>query len=152
MLGGNNRLSEFQGAILHAQWECFEEQAQRREENGRYLAERLSSIPGVYPQARTADCTRHDLPLMLEPLSYSLDPTRKKLPTAEKRRVVVETARRLVIEGVDVLKAEFPLDVATELDERVWSDACIELCPSGALRKAITIGEGRAAKALIIKG
>jgi NADH dehydrogenase/NADH:ubiquinone oxidoreductase subunit G len=31
-------------------------------------------------------------------------------------------------------------------------DACIELCPSGALRKAISIGEERADKALIIKG
>ncbi|HUT90448.1 MAG TPA: DegT/DnrJ/EryC1/StrS family aminotransferase [Thermoguttaceae bacterium] len=59
VLGGNNRLSEFQGAILHAQWERFEEQAQRREENGLYLDERLSSIPGIHPQARTADCTRH---------------------------------------------------------------------------------------------
>jgi len=59
VLGGNNRLSEFQGAILHAQWERFEEQAQRREENGLYMAERLSAVPGIHPQARTADCTRH---------------------------------------------------------------------------------------------
>ncbi len=75
-------------------------------------------------QQVAADCTRYDLPLMLEPLSYSLDPARQKLSSAEKRYVVVETARRLVIDGVDVLKAEFPLEVA---DERDWSAACTEL-------------------------
>ncbi len=80
-------------------------------------------------QQVAADCARYDLLLMLEPLSYSLDPTGKKLPAAEKRRVVVETARRLVIDGVDVLKAEFPLDAEgdAEPDERVWSEACTEL-------------------------
>jgi NADH dehydrogenase/NADH:ubiquinone oxidoreductase subunit G len=41
-----------------------------------------------------------------------------------------------------------PLDNETCKD----CDACIELCPSGALRKAISIGEERADKALIIKG
>ncbi len=65
------------------------------------------------------DCATHDIPLMLEPLSYSLNPVEKKLSSPEKRRVVVETARQLVIEGVDVLKAEFPLDVAAAPDERL---------------------------------
>jgi dTDP-4-amino-4,6-dideoxygalactose transaminase len=59
LLGGNHRLSEFQGAVLHAQWERFESQAATREENGTYLAERLAPIPGIHPQARDADCTRH---------------------------------------------------------------------------------------------
>jgi len=74
-----------------------------------------------------ADCTAQDLPLFLEPLSYSLDPSKKKLPPAELRRIVVETARRLVMPGVDVLKAEFPLDISTESDERAWAEACAEL-------------------------
>lgn len=78
-------------------------------------------------QAVAADCAAADLPLMLEPLSYPLQSGQKKLASAEKRRVVVETARRLVIPGVDVLKAEFPLDVAAEPDERCWADACAEL-------------------------
>ena len=42
-----------------------------------------------------ADCKRHDLILMLEPLSYSLDEN-KKLTSDEKRYVVAETARRLL--------------------------------------------------------
>jgi dTDP-4-amino-4,6-dideoxygalactose transaminase len=58
-LGGNYRLSEFQGALLNAQWERFESQAATREANGKYLAERLSKIPGIVPQLRGPECTRH---------------------------------------------------------------------------------------------
>ena len=58
-LGGNCRLSEFQGALLNAQWERFPSQADARERNGLALAERLALIPGIDPQTRTADCTRH---------------------------------------------------------------------------------------------
>lgn len=73
------------------------------------------------------DCRKADLPLFLEPLSYSLDPEVKKLSPQERRRVVVETARRLVVPGVDVLKAEFPLDVKAQPDEADWAQACDEL-------------------------
>ncbi|HSD85144.1 MAG TPA: hypothetical protein VLG46_14850, partial [Anaerolineae bacterium] len=44
----------------------------------------------------------------------------------EKRYVVVETARRLTPLDVDVLKAEFPLDVA-DRDEYKWMQACREI-------------------------
>ena len=71
------------------------------------------------------DCQKHDLVLMLEPLSYSLDESRK-LTSEEKRYVVVETARRLTRLNVDILKAEFPLDV-TEADPNIWKDACAEI-------------------------
>jgi tagatose-1,6-bisphosphate aldolase len=70
-------------------------------------------------------CKKHDLVLILEPLSYSLNEN-KKLSSDEKRYVVVETAKRLTPLGVDVLKAEFPLDVA-ETNQRVWSEACAEI-------------------------
>ncbi|MBN2293559.1 MAG: DegT/DnrJ/EryC1/StrS family aminotransferase [Pirellulales bacterium] len=58
-LGGNYRLGEFQGAVLNAQWDRFEDQAQTRERNGRYLDEQLAGLDGITPQVRTADCTRH---------------------------------------------------------------------------------------------
>ena len=77
------------------------------------------------------ECARHDLGLMLEPLSYSLDAARK-LSSAEKHRVVIETARRLVMPGVEVLKAEFPLDVAEEPDETRWAQACAEISSASA--------------------
>jgi tagatose 1,6-diphosphate aldolase len=71
------------------------------------------------------DCAKHDLLLMLEPLSYSLDENRK-LTSEQKRYVVVETAKRLTPLNVDILKAEFPLDL-TEKDQGTWKDACQEI-------------------------
>jgi tagatose 1,6-diphosphate aldolase len=71
------------------------------------------------------DCQKYDLVLMLEPLSYSLDEKRKLL-SDEKRALVVETARRLTPLNVDILKAEFPLDVNGD-DENNWINACREI-------------------------
>ncbi len=78
----------------------------------------------AFTAAVAADCQKHDLGLMLEPLSYPLGA--EKLSSAEKRFVAVETARRLtVIPGVDLLKAEFPL--TAESPESEWSAACAEV-------------------------
>ena len=71
------------------------------------------------------ECSKHDLVLMLEPLSYSLDEN-KKLSSEEKRYVVVETAKRLTQLNVDILKAEFPLN-GTESDQGLWKEACAEI-------------------------
>jgi tagatose 1,6-diphosphate aldolase len=73
------------------------------------------------------DCAQYDIPFFLEPLSYASDDQNKPLPPEQKRNVVIETARRLVPLGVDILKAEFPVDVNTEPDENIWRDACKEL-------------------------
>jgi tagatose-1,6-bisphosphate aldolase len=79
-------------------------------------------------QQVAAACLQAATPLFLEPLSYSLDPAQRQLPPPERCRVVVETARRLTgIEGVDVLKAEFPLDAAAAPDPAEWLIACREL-------------------------
>ena len=71
------------------------------------------------------ECHDHDLPLFLEPLSYSLDATASKETFAKDRpRVVVEIARRLSKLGPDVMKMEFPLDVEFEKDRSVWQHQC----------------------------
>ena len=72
------------------------------------------------------DCRKYDLPFFIEPLSYSLDP-HKKLNSAQKRDVVVRTAERLTSLDVDVLKAEFPLDVKQDPDEKNWAAACLDI-------------------------
>jgi len=77
-----------------------------------------------------AECIQHDLVLMLEPLSYALEEG-KKLASDEKRYVVVETARRLTPLHVDILKAEFPLDLE-EMDESKWLAACGEISAASA--------------------
>ena len=71
------------------------------------------------------ECGKYDLVLMLEPLSYSLEEN-NKLTSDEKRYVVAETARRLTPLNVDILKAEFPLDIEDH-DESKWMDACKEI-------------------------
>jgi tagatose-1,6-bisphosphate aldolase len=73
-----------------------------------------------------ADCAAVDLPLFIEPLSFSIDPSLPELAGEARRRVVVETARRLTALGGDILKAEFPYDPSVT-DEGRWGDACAEL-------------------------
>src|SRR5438552_13121003 len=59
VISGNYRLGEFQGAILNCQLDRLDEQTNRRDENGQYLDSRLSKIPGITPQRRTAQTTRN---------------------------------------------------------------------------------------------
>ena len=56
-----------------------------------------------------ADCRAADLALFVEPLSFSIVEG-EPLTGEARRRVVVETARRLTAIGGDILKAEFPYD------------------------------------------
>lgn len=64
-IGGNFRLGEFQGAVLNAQLDRLEAQTETRDANGRCLAARLARIPGLHPQRRTPDCTRHSYHLFV---------------------------------------------------------------------------------------
>ena len=89
LMSANYRLGEFQGAILNAQFDRFDEQAETREHNGRYLAEQLAQIPGVLLQARGAACTRHGYHLFL----FRLDSERLGV----EREAFIEA---LIAEGV----------------------------------------------------
>lgn len=78
------------------------------------------------------DCEKAELPLFVEPLSYSLVKG-EKLSPEERNYVVIETARRLSPLGADVLKAEFPLDASVIKDEHSWLDACKELTQASVI-------------------
>jgi dTDP-4-amino-4,6-dideoxygalactose transaminase len=65
VMSGNYRLGEFQGAVLNAQLDRLEEQTRTRDRNGQYLAARLGNIPGLHPQRRTPETTRHSYHLFL---------------------------------------------------------------------------------------
>jgi len=65
VISGNYRLGEFQGAVLNAQLDRLEQQTKMRDRNGQYLAARISSLPGIHPQARPKDCTRHSYHLFM---------------------------------------------------------------------------------------
>jgi len=73
------------------------------------------------------DCSQNEIPLFLEPITYSPYPDQKKLSSTQRRSAVVESAKRFSALGIDVLKAEFPLDIEMDTDEKVWESACAEL-------------------------
>ena len=70
VVSGNYRLGEFQGAVLNCGLERLEEQTAARDANGQYLASRLAAVPGLHPQARPVECTRHSRHLFM----LSVDP------------------------------------------------------------------------------
>jgi tagatose 1,6-diphosphate aldolase len=78
----------------------------------------------------TRECIEHDIPLILECLSYSIDPdVPKDSPdyAAMKPEIVIETARRLCPIGGDAFKAEFPAEARYEQDEVKMLGWCQEL-------------------------
>ena len=94
-------------------------------ENGK-LADELEA----FIRAVVRDCHAWDLPVFLEPMSYSLDPAAAKDSAAfaeQRAHVVIETARRLSRTGADILKMEFPLDIQFNKNDADWRDVCTRL-------------------------
>ncbi len=56
--GSNYRLTEFQAALLLAQYARFEKQSAERNANATYLTQLLNGIPGIFPAELTNGCTR----------------------------------------------------------------------------------------------
>lgn len=68
-----------------------------------------------------------DLPLLLEPMSYSINPDMPKNSRAFaeiRPDIVLETVIDFGKLGIDLLKLEFPVDVSFESDKKVWQSAC----------------------------
>jgi len=57
LLGGNNRMTEWQGAVLLAQLERFDRQQALRSANADRLNAELATIEGITPQGRDPRCT-----------------------------------------------------------------------------------------------
>ena len=76
-------------------------------------------------------CRAADIALYVEPLSFALIDG-EKLTGEARRRVVIETARRLTAIGGDILKAEFPYDPSVD-DPGRWREACAELDAASAV-------------------
>lgn len=89
------------------------------------------------------ECRKFDIALFLEPLSYSLDPYMRKLTSYERREVVLESARRLTPLGVDILEAEFPLDLLSVQDDTQMLEACAELTRASAVPWLLISGMAR---------
>jgi tagatose-1,6-bisphosphate aldolase len=90
-----------------------------------------------------ADCALFDIPLFLEPLAYAIEPgltTDSTEFAAMRRRIVVDTVKRLGAMRPDVLKVQFPIDTRYEPDRGVWVDACAELNESTPVPWALLSG------------
>ena len=57
LLGGNYRLSEFQGAVLRSQLQRYPQQLAHRQSNAAYLTEALAAVDGIAPLAADARVT-----------------------------------------------------------------------------------------------
>lgn len=85
-------------------------------------AERQDAVvAGVIERCNTAG-----LPLLLEPLAYATSAEAERKEPGERRRLVVEMARRLSGLGAGILKLQFPADHEVDPVE-TWADACAEL-------------------------
>jgi tagatose 1,6-diphosphate aldolase len=73
-----------------------------------------------------ASCDAAGLPLFLEPLAYPASPDAPRDAPGERRRLVVEMARRLTELGPAVMKLQFPALAGVD-DPAGWDDACAEL-------------------------
>jgi tagatose 1,6-diphosphate aldolase len=79
------------------------------------------------------DCDKYDIPLLVEPICFPLEPGQKKTDpafAAQRPDLVLESARRLVPLGIDVLKAEFPTEASYaphQEDERLRRTYCRQL-------------------------
>jgi tagatose 1,6-diphosphate aldolase len=73
------------------------------------------------------ECQKYDLPLFLEAVSYSIDPSVDKNSAqfaAGRPRLVTEIARRLGALKPEILKLEFPVDAYYNQEEQSWARAC----------------------------
>ena len=90
-----------------------------RPDSGDLAKTQLSTVGGI-----AADCLKYDIPFLVEPVGYALDGESAADYAAKKTGIVVETARLMTALPIDVLKAEFPADMAAVADEAKLLDAC----------------------------
>lgn len=92
--------------------------------------EDLAATQRLFIQKLVAESDAVDIPLLLEPMSYSNDPRMSKNSSefAQIRTdIVLETVKDLGSLGVDLLKLEFPCDVNYVTDRGVWAEACAKI-------------------------
>lgn len=80
-------------------------------------------------QRLAEECQKHDLPFLVEAVSYPVGQEKAGTPeyAAKKPGLVIETARQITALPIDVFKAEFPADLKFEKDEGKLLDYCHQL-------------------------
>ncbi len=94
-------------------------------DGGEITAQQEQLVASVVAEGRA-----FDIPTLIEPVSYSIEPGVPKSSAefaARRPEIVIETARRIGALGVDVLKMEFPHDASFNDDKSAWEEACAAL-------------------------
>jgi dTDP-4-amino-4,6-dideoxygalactose transaminase len=105
-LGGNYRMTEWQGAMLLSQLERFPQQHVRRNENALFLNGELAKLPGVYPQKRDQRTTSQGYycyVVRVDEAQFGLP--RDVIKAALEAEGIPMTASYPVIHGTDAFKA-----------------------------------------------
>ncbi|MGI2336687.1 MAG: tagatose 1,6-diphosphate aldolase [Dehalogenimonas sp.] len=79
-----------------------------------------------------AECQEHDIPFLVEPVSYALDGESNEEYRGKKTEIVTGTAKMMTALPIDVLKAEFPADMTQVTDEGRLLEACRALDEASA--------------------
>jgi tagatose 1,6-diphosphate aldolase len=81
------------------------------------------------------ECKQHDLPFVVEPLSYPIgEEVRNPAHFAKvKEQLVIKTARHITGLPIDVLKSEFPADLRYNKDRANLTDLCRQLDAASAV-------------------
>jgi tagatose 1,6-diphosphate aldolase len=98
-----------------------------RPDSGDLAKKQLATVEQV-----AGDCLKYDIPFLVEPVGYALEGESAADFAAKKTNIVVETARLMTALPIDVLKAEFPADMTSAVDEDVLMKACRELDAASA--------------------
>jgi len=106
-MGWNLRMTEFQAAILLAQLERAESQTKKRNENAKYLAEKLMEIGGIDPLVRDTRVTVHSYHLFI--MKYN----KEKFAGIEKSKFL----EALNAEGIPCARGYVPIHKEGYLDK-----------------------------------
>lgn len=79
------------------------------------------------------DCNEHDIPLLVEAVSYRIAGETAVEMAAKRGEIVIGTARQITAMPADVLKAEFPADAGDAVGERELLARCQRLSEASRL-------------------
>ncbi|XUW99522.1 MAG: tagatose 1,6-diphosphate aldolase [Dehalogenimonas sp.] len=91
-----------------------------RPDSGELAEEQLATVEKI-----ALGCVKFDIPFLVEPVAYQLEGETSADFHNKKTGLVIETARVMTALPIDVLKAEFPADVAASDETLV--EACRQL-------------------------
>lgn len=139
VMGLNYRMTGFQAAILEVQMQRLEDQFTTREANGRYLSEKLGSIPGISPVKVPEGVTGHAYHLYMfryHREAFSSVPKKRFVEALQAEGIPAAAGYLCPVHALDFLqdRAELEVVLGRNFDPARMDYSRVE-CP--AARKAV---------------